>query len=143
MFACIVARMRSHGVDCIAACWRSATELSFSGIMGCYVGRFAGRIMSKGRRVISDALHGHRMIQESGRESGLSPLPREGRRAPDGLDYVESWVETNFDHCFQLMECADLRLLEQWADRWRDLVDFEFVPVPRSKEAAELISVEV
>ncbi len=41
------------------------------------------------------------------------------------------------------MECADLRLLEQWADRWRDLVDFAFVPVPRSKEAAELISVEV
>src|SRR2546427_12039175 len=78
MFACIVARMRSHGVDCIAACWRSATELSFSGIMGCYVGRFAGRIMNKGRRVISDALRGHRMIQESGRESGLSPLPREG-----------------------------------------------------------------
>jgi len=56
---------------------------------------------------------------------------------------VESWVETNFDRCFQLMECADLRLLEQWADRWRDLVDFEFVAVPRSKEAAELISVEV
>jgi len=56
---------------------------------------------------------------------------------------VESWVETNFDRCFQLMECADLRLLEQWADRWRDLLDFEFVPVPRSKEAAELISVEV
>ena len=25
---------------------------------------------------------------------------------------------------------------EQWADRWRDLVDFEFVAVRRSKEAA-------
>ena len=66
-----------------------------------------------------------------------------GRMAPDGLVYVESWVETNFDRCFQLMECGDVRLLEQWADRWRDLVDFAFVPVPRSKEAAELISVEV
>jgi len=48
-----------------------------------------------------------------------------GRMAPDGLAYVESWVETNFDRCFQLMECGDVRLLEQWADRWRDLVDFE------------------
>jgi len=65
-----------------------------------------------------------------------------GRMAPDGLAYVESWVETNFDRCFQLMECGDVRLLEQWADHWRDLVDFEFVPVRRSKEAAELISVE-
>jgi uncharacterized protein DUF3303 len=67
----------------------------------------------------------------------------QGRMAPDGLAYVESWVETNFDRGFQLMECGDVRLLEQWADRWRDLVDFEFVPVRRSKEAAELISVEL
>ena len=66
-----------------------------------------------------------------------------GRMAPDGLSYVESWVESNFDRCFQLMECGDPRLLEQWADRWRDLVEFEFVPVRRSKEAAELISTEI
>jgi Protein of unknown function (DUF3303) len=66
-----------------------------------------------------------------------------GRTAPDGLSYVESWVETNFDRCFQLMECGDVRLLEQWANHWRDLVDFDFVPVRRSKEAAELISAEI
>jgi hypothetical protein len=66
-----------------------------------------------------------------------------GRMAPDGLSYVESWVETNFDRCFQLMECGDVRLLEQWAAHWRDLVEFEFVPVRRSKEAAELISTEI
>jgi len=66
-----------------------------------------------------------------------------GRMAPDGLSYVESWVESNFDRCFQLMECGDPRLLEQWADHWRDLVEFEFVPVRRSKEAAELISTEI
>jgi hypothetical protein len=66
-----------------------------------------------------------------------------GRMTPDGLGYMESWVETNFDRCFQLMECGDVRLLEQWADRWQDLVEFEFVPVRRSKEAAELISTEL
>lgn len=66
-----------------------------------------------------------------------------GRMAPDGLNYVESWVETNFDRCFQLMECADARLLEQWADNWRDLVEFEFVPVRRSKEAQEIIAPEL
>jgi len=110
---------------------------------GCHVGRFAGRIMNKGRRVISHALHGHRTLQESGRASGYRRFREKGRMAPDGLDYVESGVETSFDRCFQLMECADLRLLEQWADRWRDLVDFEFVAVRLSKEAAELISVEL
>jgi Protein of unknown function (DUF3303) len=66
-----------------------------------------------------------------------------GRMAPDGLTYIESWVETNFDRCFQLMECDDARLLENWADRWGDLVDFEFVPVRRSQEAVEIITPEL
>lgn len=63
-----------------------------------------------------------------------------GRMAPDGLNYVDSWVESNFDRCFQLMECADARLLHQWATQWEDLVDFEFVPVLPSKKAIEVIT---
>jgi len=27
------------------------------------------------------------------------------------------------------MECADRSLLEQWLSQWRDLVDFEVLPV--------------
>jgi Protein of unknown function (DUF3303) len=61
----------------------------------------------------------------------------EGRMMPDGLKYVGSWIETNFDRCFQVMECDDERLLQQWADRWSDLVDFEFVPVLTSQQASE------
>jgi len=63
-----------------------------------------------------------------------------GRMMPEGLNYVESWVETNFDRCFQLMECEDAQLLEEWAENWRDLVEFEFVPVRTSKQTAELIA---
>lgn len=63
-----------------------------------------------------------------------------GRMAPEGLNYLESWVETNFDRCFQLMECDDTRLLEEWAANWRDLVEFEFVPVRTSKQAVEFIA---
>jgi hypothetical protein len=37
-----------------------------------------------------------------------------GRMLPDGLRYVDSWVEPNFSRCFQLMECDDLRLFLQW-----------------------------
>jgi Protein of unknown function (DUF3303) len=66
-----------------------------------------------------------------------------GRMAPEGLVYVESWVEPNFDRCFQLMECADAKLLEQWARHWEDLVDFEFVPVLPSKKAVETITPEL
>src|SRR5260370_34876144 len=63
-----------------------------------------------------------------------------GRMAPDGLSYVDSWVETNFDRCFQLMECGDPRLLEQWADHWRGLGEFVFVPGHRAQETADLLS---
>jgi len=65
---------------------------------------------------------------------------QKGRMTPEGLNYVESWVETNFDRCFQLMECLDPRLLDQWAAHWKDLVEFEFVPVRCSKEAAEFLA---
>ena len=58
-----------------------------------------------------------------------------GRMMPDGLKYVGSWIESNFDRCFQVMECDDERLLHEWADRWRDLMDFEFVPVQTSDAA--------
>jgi len=66
-----------------------------------------------------------------------------GRMAPEGLSYLESWVETNFGRCFQLMECDDPGLIEEWAAHWRDLVEFEFVPVRRSKEAAAIIAPEL
>jgi len=59
-----------------------------------------------------------------------------GRMMPEGLRYVESWVEADFERCFQLVECDDPRLLERWMERWQDLVEFEVVPVVTSKEAA-------
>jgi threonine dehydratase len=46
---------------------------------------------------------------------------------PDGLVYLDSWLEAEGDRCFQLMESADPALLEQWSRHWRDLVSFEFV----------------
>jgi hypothetical protein len=59
-----------------------------------------------------------------------------GRMMPEGLIYVRSWVEANSDRCFQVMECDNPALLDEWADNWRDLVDFEFVPVVESAQAA-------
>jgi Protein of unknown function (DUF3303) len=64
----------------------------------------------------------------------------QGRSLPDGLHYVGSWVEANFDRCFQLMECDDAALLHGWVLQWRDLVDFEIVPVVPSAVARELFS---
>ena len=57
-----------------------------------------------------------------------------GRMMPDGLTYVGSWIEANFDRCFQLMECDDARLLQEWLLNWGDLMQCEIVPVVPSDE---------
>ncbi|HVG34745.1 MAG TPA: DUF3303 family protein [Pyrinomonadaceae bacterium] len=59
-----------------------------------------------------------------------------GRMLPEGLTYIESWTDAAFERCFQLMECEDQRLFEEWVSRWQDLVEFEIIPVISSKEAA-------
>ena len=61
------------------------------------------------------------------------------RMMPEGLIYHASWIEGNFDRCFQLMECVDLSLLQEWFLEWQDLVDFEIVPVVESKKMVELM----
>jgi hypothetical protein len=64
-----------------------------------------------------------------------------GRMAPEGLKYVGSWIEANFDRCFQLMECDDLRLIQQWALNWRGSgVSLEIVPVLPSKDTQEVVA---
>jgi hypothetical protein len=63
-----------------------------------------------------------------------------GRMAPPGLTYVSSWVDDQFERCYQLMEAEDPRLLEEWMANWRDLVDFEMRAVVTSQEAAEKIA---
>jgi hypothetical protein len=57
-----------------------------------------------------------------------------GRGLPDGLRYVDSWVEPGFGRCFQVMECDDLSLLQRWVLHWTGLAEIEIVPVLTSAE---------
>jgi hypothetical protein len=65
-------------------------------------------------------------------------LQEQGRALPVGLRYIDSWIEANFDRCFQLMECDDAGLFQQWVLQWRDLAEFEIVPVSPSRTVREL-----
>jgi hypothetical protein len=73
------------------------------------------------------------------------PLPvyqrfrERGRLAPEGLNYVTSWVDEKLERCFQLMETDDVTHLNEWIANWNDLVDFEIYPVISSKEAADRV----
>lgn len=59
-----------------------------------------------------------------------------GRLAPAGLTYVNSWVTDDLTRCYQVMECADRRLLDAWIAAWEDLVQFEVLPVITSADAS-------
>ena len=52
---------------------------------------------------------------------------KHGRLLPDGLHYIDSWVEKHGDRCFQLMETSRPELFDEWIKRWQDLVSFEIV----------------
>ncbi len=87
----------------------------------------------------------HFMIIERFKDNDMVPIYRrirdEGRLLPDGLTYVDSWIEPNFGRCFQVMACDDLRLLQQWILKWRGHgVEFEIVPVVNSRETREVVT---
>jgi hypothetical protein len=66
-----------------------------------------------------------------------------GRLAPEGLQYLSSWVDEKLETCFQLMETADRKLVDDWIANWSDLVEFEVYPVITSQEATDRISSRV
>ncbi|MEO8133689.1 MAG: DUF3303 family protein [Betaproteobacteria bacterium] len=85
------------------------------------------------------------MIIERFRDNDMIPVYQRvreaGRMLPDGLQYVDSWIEPNFGRCFQLMECDNLRLLQKWILQWRGLgVTFEIVPVVPSAATREVVA---
>ncbi len=85
------------------------------------------------------------MIIERFENDDMLPVYRrlrdEGRQLPDGLTYVDSWIEPNFARCFQLMECDDASLLQQWVLAWRGTgARFEIVPVVPSAETRNVVA---
>lgn len=58
-----------------------------------------------------------------------------GRMAPDGVTYVNSWIDEPVNICYQVMDSPTREKLDEWIDKWSDLVDFEVIPVITSAEA--------
>jgi hypothetical protein len=82
--------------------------------------------------VIETFTHGSLPVYERARDRG--------RMLPEGLRYVESWVEEGLGRCFQLMETDDVALLQSWVAEWSDLVAFEIIPVVPGKATAEALT---
>jgi Protein of unknown function (DUF3303) len=85
------------------------------------------------------------MVIERFRDNDMIPIYQRlrdsGRSLPDGLEYIDSWVEPNFGRCFQLMRCNDAGLFQKWILQWRGCgVTFEIVPVVPGKETREVVA---
>jgi hypothetical protein len=65
---------------------------------------------------------------------------QKGRLLPNGVEFLNSWVAADLGRCSQLMECNDIKLLQQWVAEWSDLIEFEIVPVVPGKEMAAALA---
>ncbi len=66
---------------------------------------------------------------------GADPAPvgerfkSHGRMLPNDVVYHASWIEPSGSRCFQLMETVRPESLTEWISRWKDIADFEVIPV--------------
>ena len=83
------------------------------------------------------------MVVERFRQGAVPEIYRrfreKGRMMPDGLDYISSWIAADLTICYQLMQAENAELFPLWTDNWKDLMDFEIVPVRTSAEVVQMM----
>jgi hypothetical protein len=86
------------------------------------------------------------MVIERFKDGDAAPVYQrfraQGRMLPEGLHYIASWTTADLTRCFQLMECTDARLFDEWLAHWQDLVECEVIPVITGQEAAEKLRIK-
>ena len=86
----------------------------------------------------------HYMVYERFKTNAVPEIYRrlkeKGRMMPDGLEYVSSWIDVDLTRCYQLMRTNDASLFPLWTDNWKDLMEFEIIPVRTSAETTELMA---
>ncbi len=58
-----------------------------------------------------------------------------GRMLPEGLHYINSWIDHKISTCYQVMETESEEKIHLWITNWNDLADFEVIPVISSAAA--------
>jgi len=66
-------------------------------------------------------------------------LEEKGRMLPEGVNYINSWIDSQINICYQVMESDSEEKIHQWILYWNDLADFEVIPVLTSAEAKEKV----
>ncbi len=67
-------------------------------------------------------------------------LRDKGRALPDGLTFVARLRNSRSRPLFQLMETDDITTFQRWIADWREVVEFEVVPVVEGKTTREALA---
>lgn len=62
-----------------------------------------------------------------------------GRMMPEGMNYINSWINEEVSICYQVMDSPTEEKLKEWISHWNDLADFEIIPVISSAAAKERV----
>ena len=68
-------------------------------------------------------------IKPGSMEENYQVYNTKGRMFPEGLYYLNSWVNSENNICFQLMESNDMNLFYEWFKKWEEFVEFELYPI--------------
>lgn len=63
----------------------------------------------------------------------------QGRLMPEGVEYIDSWIDKNLSTCYQVMQSDSIEKIHVWISHWNDLADFEVIPVITSAEAKVIV----
>ncbi len=78
------------------------------------------------------------MVIERFKNGDIGPVGErfkiKGRMLPAGVSYVTSWIDIAGAVCYQVMEADSPAQLQPWTECWKDLVDFEIVPILASAD---------
>lgn len=66
-------------------------------------------------------------------------IEEKGRLIPDGVSYINSWIDESVQTCYQVMESDNVEKLDQWISNWKDFADFEVIPVITSAQARKKV----
>jgi len=62
-----------------------------------------------------------------------------GRMLPEGVSYINSWINEPVSICYQVMEADSEDNIHEWISNWDDIADFEVIPVITSAQAKEKV----
>lgn len=62
-----------------------------------------------------------------------------GRQLPEGVHYINSWINEDVTICYQVMESDAQEKINEWIQHWNDLADFTIIPVITSAQAKEKV----